>query len=68
VRWQGQRRWRDAAFEEDALVGEAVDKLGSDVSVSVSPEPIGADRVEGDHQQVEAAITSRQSLLSGARN
>jgi hypothetical protein len=68
VRRQRQRRRRDATVEHDALIGEPIDEVGSDIRVSVGSKAVCANRVESDHEHVEVAIAHRHELLPIARS
>ena len=50
-------------IEEDSPLGQSVDERGSDMRVSISSEAVCADRVERDHEHVEAAVARRHEFL-----
>ena len=58
-----RRRRRDAPFEQDAPVAEPFADFGSNVRVSTGSKAVCADRVEGDHERVEAVTGGGWDLL-----
>jgi hypothetical protein len=50
--WQGERHWRQRAFESNAVASQPVEVVGRSAGIAVAAQPIGPRRVERDQQDV----------------